>query len=92
MRVEVVAEQQRGVVVGRSEQPRVAVVQEVPLVDGLQAERIALVGERREDGLVFALRVGAQRRIPDGTLACRLPCDRLPEARGYSQEASSFVQ
>jgi hypothetical protein len=90
--VEVVAEQKRGVVVGRGKEPRRAVVQEVALVDRLETERIPLLGERREDGLVLSLRLGAQRVLPEGALACRLPCDRLPEPRGYNQVASSFVQ
>ena len=50
MRVEVVAEQQRRVVVGRREQARPAVVDEVALVDRLEPERVARLAERREDG------------------------------------------
>jgi hypothetical protein len=92
VRVEVVAEQERGVVVGGREEPRRPVVQEVALVDRLEAERVSLLRERRKDRLVLALGLRAQRVLPEGALACRLPCDRLPEPRGYNQVASSFVQ
>jgi hypothetical protein len=53
--VEVVAEQQRRVVVGRREEPRPAVVDEVALVDRLETERVASLPERREDGAAIAL-------------------------------------
>jgi hypothetical protein len=46
VRIEVVAEQERGVVVCRREEPRRAVVQEVTLVDRLEAEGVPLLGER----------------------------------------------
>jgi hypothetical protein len=46
VRVEVVAEQERRVVVGRREEPRRAVVQQVALVDRLEAEAVALLGQR----------------------------------------------
>jgi len=92
VRIEVVAEQQRRVVVGGREQSRPAVVEEVALVDRLEAQRVALVGERREDRLLLAVVRGAQGVFPEDAFACRLPCDRLPEARGYNQVASSFVQ
>jgi hypothetical protein len=92
VRVEVVAEQKRAVVVGRSEQARRSVVEEVALVDRLEAERVALLRERGEDRLRLALGRGAQGISPEGALACRLPCDRLPEVLGYNQAPSSFVQ
>ena len=92
MRVEVVAEQQRRVVVGGREQPRRPVVEQVALVDRLQAEGVALLGERREDRLLLAFAGRAQCVLPEGAFACRLPSDRLPEARRYNQVASSFVQ
>jgi hypothetical protein len=92
MRVEVIAEQQRRVVVCGREQPWRSVVEEVALVDRLEAEAVALLGERREDRLGLTLGLGAQRLSPEGALACRLASDRLPEARGYNQVASSFVQ
>jgi hypothetical protein len=92
MRVEIVAEQERRVVVGGREEPRRPVVQEVALVDRLQAQRVALVGERREDRLLLALPGRAQGVFPEGTLACRLSRDRLPEIGRYNQVASSFVQ
>jgi hypothetical protein len=62
--VEVVAEQERGVGIGGSEQPRAAVVEEVALVDRLQPERIAPLAERREDRLELSLLLGPQRRLP----------------------------
>jgi hypothetical protein len=90
--VEVVTEQKRGVGVGGGEQPRVPVVEEITLVDRLQAERVALLAERREDRLELALLLGPQRRLPQPALMRGLEGDRLPEARRYSQRASSFVQ
>ena len=49
------AEQQRRVGVGGREQTRPAEVEEVTLVDRLDAECEALLAERREDGLGLAL-------------------------------------
>jgi hypothetical protein len=89
--VEVVPEQERGVGVGR-EQPRAAVVEEVTLVDRLQPERVALLAERREDRLELPFLLGPQRGPPEPALVRGLDGDRLPEARRYSQRASSFVQ
>jgi hypothetical protein len=90
VRVEVVAEQQRGVVVGGREQPRVPVMEQVALVDRLEPQRVALLAQRREDRL--ALRVVGQRLVPEPALARGLLDDRVPEWDGYSQRASSFVQ
>jgi hypothetical protein len=90
VRVEVVAEQEGGVRVGRLEQARVPVVQQVALVDRLQAECVALFGERREDRL--ALGLFAERLAPQPALLRGLAGDRLPEVERYSQVASSFVQ
>ena len=92
VRVEVVAEQQGGVVVARREQPRRPVVEEVALVDRLEPQCVPLLGERREDGLQLAFRLRAQGIAPEAALARRLRRDRLPETRGYDQVASSFVQ
>jgi hypothetical protein len=92
VRVEVVAEQERGVVVGRREQARAAVVQQVALVDRLQPERVPLLAERREDRLGLALAGGAQGVSPKRALGGRLLRDRPPEVQRYSQPASSFVQ
>ncbi len=90
--IEVVAEQERGVGIGGREQPWTAVVQDVALVDRLQPERIPLLAERREDGFELALLLGQKRRLPEPALTPGLEGDRLPEARCYSQRASSFVQ
>ena len=92
MGVEVVTEQERSVGVGRSEQPRLTVVEEITLVDRLQAERVMLLPERREDRLELPLLPGPQRGLPEPALMRGLEGDRLPEARCYSQRASSFVQ
>jgi len=54
--VQVVAEEQSGLVVGRCEQSRLPVVAEVTLVDRLEPEREALVAERREDGRALCIR------------------------------------
>jgi hypothetical protein len=90
--VEVVTKQERGVGVGGGEQPRPSVVEEIALVDRLQAERVALLAELREDSLELTFLLGPQRRLPEPTLLRGLEGDRLPEARCYSQRASSFVQ
>ena len=92
VRVEVVAEQQSGVCVPRFEQPRPAVVEQVALVDRLEAQRVALLGERREDGLVLALALRPQRVRPKGALRRRCLRDRRPDVSSYNQPASSFVQ
>jgi hypothetical protein len=59
VRVEVVAEQEGGVPVGRLEEAGPAVVDEVALVDRLQPERVPLIAERREDGRELALGPGS---------------------------------
>jgi hypothetical protein len=92
VRVQVVAEEQRGVLVGRREQPRAAVVEQVALVDRLQPEGVALLGERREDRLGLPFAVAAERVGPERALGRRLLRDRPPEVERYSQPASSFVQ
>src|SRR5438128_677998 len=51
VRVQVVPEEERRVAVSRREEPRTPVVEEVRLVDRLEAERKPLLGERREHGL-----------------------------------------
>jgi hypothetical protein len=90
VRVEVVPEQQRGVGVGGLEEARPAVVEQVALVDRLDAQGMPLDPERREDRLPLGL--GAQRVRPQPALLGGLPRDRLPQVGGYSQPASSFVQ
>jgi hypothetical protein len=90
--VEVIAEQERGVVVSRREQARAAVVEQVALVDRLQPERVPLLAERREDRLGLALAGRAQGVRPERALGGRLLRDRPPEINGYNQPASSFVQ
>ena len=92
VRVEVVAEQKRGVLVTRREQPRSPVVQQVALVDRLEPERIPLLAERREDRLQLAVGFRPQRFGPEPALPGRFQRDRLPQVESYSQPASSFVQ
>jgi hypothetical protein len=92
VRIEVVAQQERGVGVGRGEEPRPAVVEEVALVDRLEPKRVALFAERREDRLELAFAGRVQCLLPERALASRLARDRLPEVKGYNQRASSFVQ
>jgi hypothetical protein len=92
VRVEVVAEQQRRVVILGREETRPAVVEEVALVDRLEPEAVELLGERGEDRLALAVVLGPERVAPEPAL-CRRPLrDRLPQVDGYSQPASSFVQ
>jgi hypothetical protein len=90
--VEVVAEKERGVVVGRCEQPRAAVMEQIALVDRLESERVRLLGERREDRLELSLDAGPERVSPEAALQRRLVRDPLPQTGRYSQVASSFVQ
>jgi hypothetical protein len=90
--VEVVPEQERRVLVGSRKEPRPAVVQQVALVDRLEAQRVALLGERREDGLVLALGLRPQRVPPERALRRRCLRDRPPDVGRYNQAASSFVQ
>jgi hypothetical protein len=90
--VEVVPEKERRVGVGGREQTRPTVVEEVTLVDRLEPERVALLAQQREDGVRLALVLRPQRRLPEPALTSRLQGDRLPDAGGYSQPASSFVQ
>jgi hypothetical protein len=92
VRVEVVAEQQGGVAILGREEPRCPVVEQVPLVDRLQAERVELLGERREDRLVLPFVLRAEGVAPEPALGRRLLRDRPPEVGGYNQAASSFVQ
>jgi hypothetical protein len=90
--VEVVAEQEGGVAIGGREQSWPSVMEEVALVDRLQAERVALLAEWREDRLELTVLLGPQRRLPEPALPRGLEGDGFPEARRYSQRASSFVQ
>ena len=92
MCVEVITEQERGICVGGGEQPRPSVVEEIALVDRLQAERVALLAEWRKDRLELTFLAGPQRRLPEPALLRGLEGDGFPEARRYSQRASSFVQ
>jgi len=92
VRVEVVAEQKRGVLVTRREQARSPVVQQVALVDRLEPERIPLLAERREDRLQLAVGFRPQRFGPEPALPGGFLRDRLPQVESYSQPASSFVQ
>src|SRR5262249_57042239 len=66
VRVEVVAEQERGVLVDRLEHARPSVVDEVALVDRLEPDRIALVPHDRVDGLALGLR--PPRLMPERAL------------------------
>jgi hypothetical protein len=90
--VEVVAEQERRVGIAGREQARPSVVKEVALVDGLEAERVALLAERREDRFELPVARRAQRLFPERALPRRLLRDLLPEGYCYSQCARSFVQ
>ena len=92
VRVEVVAEQQSGVVVAGGEQPRAPIVQQVALVDRLQPQCVALSGQRGEDRLALPFLLRPKSLGPEPALTRRLLRDRLPEIDGYSQPASSFVQ
>ena len=91
--VEVVAQQNARVAVVGSEEPRPAVVQEVALVDRLDAEREPLVGKGGEDRELFSLFLRKKRGRPERALGRRLESDRLPRCSCLqSQAASSFAQ
>ena len=62
--VEVVAQEQRRVVIRWGEEPRSAVVSEVALVHGLEPECVRLAAELREDRLVLALSFRPERVAP----------------------------
>ncbi len=92
VRVEIVPEQERRVPVGGSEQAGTPVMEQVALVDRLEAERVPLVGERREDGLRLELVLRPQGIGPEPALRRGRLRDGLPDVERYSQPASSFVQ
>jgi hypothetical protein len=79
VRVQVVAEKKGRVAIGGIEQPWAPVVGEVALVDRLQAERVPLLAERREDGLGLALDRRLQRLAPETALALGLERDPVPD-------------
>src|SRR5580765_3216171 len=79
VRVEVVAEKERCVLILRSKESRAPVVQEVALVDRLDTEREALLAEEGEDRLPLLLVARAEREGPEGTLLPRIRGNRLPE-------------
>ena len=80
MRVQVVAEQQRDVGIDRREEPRRAVVRQVPLVDRLEPEREARFGERREDGDELTLVARAKCAFPQRALLRRSVGYLVPHA------------
>lgn len=77
--VQVVPEQDGGVAVRGVEEARAAVVEQVALVDRLDAEREALLAERREDGQGLAPPSREKRPSPERALPGRLLRDRLEE-------------
>jgi hypothetical protein len=79
VRVEVVAEEDARVPVGGGEEPGCPVMQEVALVDRLDAERKPFVGKRREDRQLLALVFRAERGGPERALVGGLERDRLPD-------------
>jgi hypothetical protein len=81
VRVEVVAEEDARVAVGRGKQASAPVVKQIALVDRLDAEGEALIRERREDRKLFAFRLGAKCCAPERAFPLRLPGDGLPEGR-----------
>jgi hypothetical protein len=79
--VEVIPEQDARVPVGRREEPRRAVVQQVALVDRLDPERKALLSKRREDRELFPFALRLERGLPKRALTRRLGGDRRPDGR-----------
>ena len=80
--VEVVAEEDARVAVCRRKQASPPVVEEIALVDRLNAEREALVREGREDRKLLPFRLRPTCCTPERTLPLRLPGDRVPERGG----------
>jgi hypothetical protein len=80
--VEVVAEEDARVAVCRRKQASAPVVEEIALVDRLDAEREALVREGRENRKLLPFRLRPNSCAPERTLPLRLPGDGLPERRG----------
>src|SRR4051794_17328127 len=70
--VQVVAEQENRVPVAGREEARAPVMDEVALVDRLDGDCEARVGERREDPLAVACAPGAERLLPERALAFRV--------------------
>ena len=78
--VEVVAEQERRVGVGRREEPRPAVVEQVALVDRLHPERERRLAELREDRrTVSRSPAGRSDSRPERALGRRLGGEGLPD-------------
>jgi hypothetical protein len=77
--VEVIAEEDARVAIGRTEQPSTPVVEQIALVDRLDAEREALIGQRGEDRDLLPFRLRPECCAPERTLPLRLPGDGLPE-------------
>jgi hypothetical protein len=82
VRVEVVAEQNARVAVGRREQARAPVVEQVSLVNRFDAECEALIRQRREDRTLLPLGLRPKCCAPERTLPLRLPGNRLPGRGG----------
>jgi hypothetical protein len=79
MGVEVVAEEDARVAVGRREQASAPVVEQIALVDRLDAEREALIRQRREDRKLLLFRLRPKRCAPERAFSLRLLGDGLPE-------------
>jgi hypothetical protein len=77
VRVEVVAEQQRELIVLGSEETGLPVVAEVPLVDRLEPDRVRVVAQQREDRLPFG--ITPRRGRPQRAFAAGLFRDGAPE-------------
>src|SRR2546430_10044757 len=79
VRVQIVAEEERRVLILRGEQARQPVVQEVALVDGLDPECVAFLAEPGEDLVPLLCLAGAKHRRPEVALSPSVRGDRLPE-------------
>lgn len=80
--VEIVAEENAGIPVGRGKQASAPVVEQITLVNRFDAECEAPIRERREDRKLLSFRLRQKCSAPERTLPLRLPGDRLPERRG----------
>ena len=89
--VQVVAEQQCIVRVRRREQSRPAEMQQVPLVDRLQAEREPLLGEREKIRSGSHSDSGSQCRPPERALLDRLVREPCQTSAEEERPAASIV-
>src|SRR4029078_2852256 len=88
--VEVVAEKDPRVTVVGAEEPGLAVVEEITLVNCLKPDGEALLRKRREDGLLLALGFGPKCGRPELAFPPGLDGDRLPERGPFTRQGAPW--